>query len=239
MANITDKSQVDELKKDLLNLTTRGRHVGIHTVLAAQNPTKENLGIDVASTTARMAFRCAKVQNSVTVLGEGGAEKLTQKGAFLYKSPIQSETMQYQGPYISDEEVKVLIEKVIDANSNLCNQFTVNTFDETKIDEAHENKLMISHDCKKDMELAQIIVDVLPCDTISVNLLKKSQGMGNRANDIMDAMCKLGIVSGKDANKPRKVLPVTIADIPAETLKFLEDNGFSSEKIYDILERKV
>lgn len=239
MANITDKSQVDELKKDLLNLTTRGRHVGIHTVLAAQNPTRENLVIDLASTTARMAFRCAKVQNSVTILGEGGAEKLTQKGTFLYKSPTQSKTMQYQGPYISDEEVKALMEKVIGANSNLCNQFTINTFDETKIDEAFENKLIVSHDCKKDKELAQIIVQVLSCDTISVNQLKEAFKMGNRANEIMDIMCKFGIVSDKNANKPRKVLPKTIADIPEYVVSFLEENGVTSEKIYDILERKA
>lgn len=238
IGSIRDKAKANELINNISDLLMRGRHFKIHMVLAAQNPTRENVSVDISNITARIAFKCAKPQNSVTILGEGGAENLPGKGAFLYKSSDYPDLIPIQGAYISDEEIAVLMEKVNDCNKNYCNQFVIDTFDKTLAEIPLENKLVVPLNNEKNKELSEIIVQVLSCNTISAKQLKETFNMGNRANDIMDAMCRLGIISGKNANKPRNVLPITIADISGETLKFLEDNGFSAEIIHKALSKR-
>lgn len=55
--------------------------------------------------------------------------------------------------------------------------------------------------------------------------------MGNRADDIMNTLCKMGVVSEKFANQPRQVLPKAVEDIPQEVVDFLTSNGVSIEEI--------
>jgi DNA segregation ATPase FtsK/SpoIIIE-like protein len=66
---------------DIISLLIRtGRHAGIYMVLTTQNPVVDDLKCDISSITSRLAFAVAKPINSVTIIGEGGAEKISEMG---------------------------------------------------------------------------------------------------------------------------------------------------------------
>ena len=56
----TDKKISKIFSDTISTLLQRGRHAGIHLVLAAQNPTCQNMKVDLSNITTRVAFRCAK-----------------------------------------------------------------------------------------------------------------------------------------------------------------------------------
>lgn len=77
------KSLVDIIS----SLLQRGQHAEIHLALVAQNPTFNNMKVDLGNITARIAFKCARKNFSETILGESGAENLSGSGRLLLKSP--------------------------------------------------------------------------------------------------------------------------------------------------------
>lgn len=76
-ALVSGTKDLNSLTTAMLNLLQRCRHANMSIVLTAQNPTKENLNLDLGSVSARIALRCVKGSNSRTILDENGAENLT------------------------------------------------------------------------------------------------------------------------------------------------------------------
>ena len=94
-------------------LLQTGRHAGIHLVISGQDPTVKNMGDTKHSNiTARVAFACAKHQNSSTILGTSVAESLTKKGEMLYISSELAKPIRLQGAYMSDSEVEEMVKRI-------------------------------------------------------------------------------------------------------------------------------
>ena len=55
--------------------------------------------------------------------------------------------------------------------------------------------------------------------------------MGNKANDIMEKLVQMKLISEKDANKPRRVLIQSTEDIPCDVFHFLKSCGYSPDDI--------
>lgn len=96
-----------EVGKPVFLLGGKARACGIHMLVSTQSPTREvitgpiknNLGVHVALQTANYT-------QSITILGEGGAEKLLGKGDMLVQTPLVSRVglVRLQGCYISRKE---------------------------------------------------------------------------------------------------------------------------------------
>ena len=91
---------------------------------------------------------------------------------------------------------------------------------------------------KNDKELSDIIMWALSRKNVSALQIIEQFHMGNRAYDIVDDLCNLGIVSDQFANQPRKVIPQNIEDLSSETLVFLECHGYASEYIEETFNTK-
>lgn len=230
------KKSPEGLSHAISDLLCRGRHAKIHMVLAAQDPTKENMKVDTNNLTSRIAFRCAKYQNSTTVLGEGGAEKLTGKGAALYKS--KEHPVRIQGAYISVKEVEKLIVCVKSIDYDLSNKFLIPELDISALPvSTSEDFDYISNEYDR-KELAEIIMWTLKQNNISASRIKEKFSMGNRANDIIEEMCAMGIISEKNVKQPRKILPQSAEDLSLETVHFLEQRGYVMKQIEAIFSTK-
>lgn len=239
IANIQEKKLSHYLANSISNLLRRGRHAKIHMVLATQDPTIKNMKVDVGNITARMAFMCAKYHNSITVLGEGGAEKLPGKGAMLYKSNEHPNPIHLQGAYMSSDELKRLVARINSADHDVSNKFLIPEIVPEVLplaSESLDDTPII--DSRKRNELVDIIMWVLERNTVSASQIMRQFSMGNRANCIIDKLFEMGLVSEKDANKPRKVLPQSIEDIPAEATEILTKNGVSTDEIVVALEQR-
>lgn len=234
--NIENRKQAQKLADGISNLLRRGRHAKIHMVLSTQDPTLRNMKVDVGNITTRMAFTCAKFQNSVTILGEGGAEKLPGKGAMLYKSNDYPAPVYLQGAYISPDETYRLVNYINSADHDLSNKFIIPEFDvseqSTQEDEDFDNIQ------ERSKEMAEIIMWILEQNTISASQIKDRFPMGNRVNEIMVKLFDIGLITEKFANQPRKVLPQSVGDISEDVVKLLENHGYRRNDVSNAINKR-
>ncbi len=118
-ADIMQSPDCKDIESKVIRLAAKARAAGIHLVLATQRPS-----VDVLSGTAknnfpaRIAFFLTTQTDSRTILGYGGAENLLGRGDMLYVAPGSNEgAKRLQGCYVSDEEVKTVVEFVISHNA--------------------------------------------------------------------------------------------------------------------------
>ncbi|MBM3257984.1 MAG: hypothetical protein FJZ05_02110, partial [Candidatus Nealsonbacteria bacterium] len=102
-----------EMEAGIVRLAQMARAVGIHLVVATQRPSVEVItGLIKANITSRVTFQVASQVDSRTVLDMAGAEKLLGAGDLLFISADVSKPKRIQGPYISEKEVKKVIDYV-------------------------------------------------------------------------------------------------------------------------------
>ena len=231
--NITDKKQSTIIANNISNLIRRGRHAKIHLAISTQDPILKNMKVDVGNITTRMAFRCAKYQNSIAILGESGAEKLPGKGKLLFKSDNYPDPIYLQGAYISDDKVIELVNYVKAKEHDFSNKFVIPELITSEV--ATQICEDVEKVCDKDEELAQIIIWALGRDKISASQIMNHFSMGNRAYDIVDQLCEMGLVSEKFANQQRTVLPQLLESVPDKVRIFLRNCGYAEDIVAETI----
>ncbi len=101
-----------EVGVPLLSLAQKARAAGIHLVVSTQRPaTRFITGALKANLPLHMAFMCASMVDSMTMIGETGAEKLTGRGDMLVECQRISllGVTRYQGCYVDRTEVKNVV----------------------------------------------------------------------------------------------------------------------------------
>lgn len=224
---------------NISDLLRRGRKGKIHMVLATQDPTNKTMGVEVGNITSRMAFKVARFQTSIAILNCAGAEKLPGSGAMLYQSEEYPDPIYIQGANISTEEIEQLTVHIIAANQDLSNKFVIPEFVPPEaasiVDILPDG---IQDDYGNQQELSKIILWALGRNIISGDKIKQTFSMGNRAKKFMDKLLEYGLISGKDHNKPRCVLPQSVEDIPNEVMKLLRQQGISVEDVVAALNKR-
>lgn len=225
---INDKKQKNITVHAISEFLRRGRHAKIHMVIAALDPTKENVKVDISNISSRVAFRSVKHQNSSTILGVSGAEKLTGNGAALYLSRNHSEPIDLQGAYMPESEVKALINCVKSVVHDSDNKFLIPEFEIPTLADGDLDYVSNEFDWQK---LAEIIMWTIRKSKVAADRIKESFHIGNRVGDFVDKMHEMGIISGKNAKQPRKVLPQSVEELSTETSHFLEQHGYDTESV--------
>ena len=91
-------------------LAQKARAAGIHLIMATQRPSVDVItGVIKANLPTRISFQVTSKIDSRTILGEQGAEQLLGKGDMLYM-PGGKQIMRVHGPFVSDEEVRLVAE---------------------------------------------------------------------------------------------------------------------------------
>lgn len=90
----------------LLKIVQKSRAAGVHVIAATQRPSVDIVsGTVKANFPGRLAFKVSSRQDSTTILGNMGAERLLGKGDFLYRiSP--GIFKRGQGAYVSDAQIQ-------------------------------------------------------------------------------------------------------------------------------------
>lgn len=210
-----------EMELGIVRLAQMSRAVGIHLVIATQRPSVEVLtGLIKANITTRITFQVATQVDSRTVLDMAGAEKLLGSGDMLYLSAQSPKPKRIQAPFISDQEVK----RVVDWLENQKEYLTLNSLQGSLIKVLEEG--VFEEKIEEELPPAEKTIDplydlakktVLEARKASASLLQRRLSIGYaRAARLLDLLEKNGIIGPAEGAKPRKVYGE----------KLLEENDF-------------
>ncbi|HEV7449762.1 MAG TPA: DNA translocase FtsK [Candidatus Paceibacterota bacterium] len=106
-----------ELEASIVRLAQMSRAVGIHLILSTQRPSVNVItGLIKANVPARIALQVASQIDSRTILDQGGAETLLGAGDMLYLSADMNKPVRLQNAFISEGEVKSIVDFIANHN---------------------------------------------------------------------------------------------------------------------------
>lgn len=195
-----------EVEDSIARLAQMARATGIHLVLATQRPSVDVItGLIKANIPARMAFSVSSGIDSKVILDQPGAEKLLGKGDMLYIPPDQAKPTRIQGSFVSEQDVKRLVNFI--KARGIPVQYT------SEVTEQHVNiKGMTGGGgsgggSARDPEFEDAVRIVVQHDKASSSLLQRRLQIGfNKAARLIEQLEEAGIVGPPDGSKPREVL---------------------------------
>ncbi len=189
-----------EVEEYITRIAQLARACGMHLVIATQRPSVDVItGVIKANIPSRIAFAVSSHIDSRTILDTGGAEKLLGKGDMLYHPMGLPKPIRIQGTFISDDEIKRVVENIKEQ------QIETKNMEQTDIINEIENVQVKDEDVDEFLEQAMEIV--VNDGQASVSYIQRKFKVGYaRAARIIDQLEERGIVGGHEGSKPRKVL---------------------------------
>ena len=196
-----------EVEGSVIRLAQMSRAVGIHLMISTQRPSVEVItGLIKANITSRIALQVATQVDSRTILDMSGAEKLLGNGDMLYLAGDTSKPRRIQGAFISDEEVK----KVVDYWKGSAKKMKDELGEQIDFEE-QKNQGEVNFDDVSgefDDELLEDARDtVIKAGKASTSLLQRRLRVGYaRAARLIDLLEEQGVVGPGEGAKPRRIL---------------------------------
>jgi len=199
-----------EVEVGIVRLAQMARAVGIHLVVATQRPSVEVItGLIKANITSRIAFQVASQVDSRTIIDMAGAEKLLGLGDLLYLSAETAKPKRMQGAYVSEKEVKRVMEffKKKGMPTILKNELEENLKAELEKGEIDETgKITESFFRGEDPLYEEAKRLVIRSRKASASLLQRYLRIGYaRAARLIDILEERGVVGPGEGAKPRQV----------------------------------
>jgi len=199
-----------DLEQKIQAIAQKARSAGIHLVIATQRPSTDVItGTIKTNLPSRVAFRVTNYVDSMTILAEGGAEKLLGRGDMLYKNSEMSNLDRYQGTYLSPEEIDKVVSYIIKNNKAYFNQEVAEMLERVvKPQEPNRPMAVFGGGIADDDPLfIQALRHVIESEVASTSMLQRRFQIGHsRAGGIIDKMEGLGYISGNEGCKSRRVL---------------------------------
>ncbi len=196
-----------ELESAIVRLAQMSRAVGIHLILSTQRPSVNVItGLIKANIPTRIALQVSSQIDSRTILDQGGAEKLLGAGDMLYSCAETPQPERLQSAFISEDEVKKVVEylrkayideipSTIELTGNIEKGSSLFTDSLEQGDEGDDNLY----------EDARMIV--IEAGKASTSYLQRKLGVGYaRAAKLIDMLEERGVVGPGNGAKPREVL---------------------------------
>ncbi|MEK6559783.1 MAG: DNA translocase FtsK, partial [Planctomycetota bacterium] len=203
-----------EVETSVIRLSQKSRAVGIHLILATQRPSVDVItGLIKSNLPSRISFYVASKVDSRTILDQNGAEKLLGSGDMLFLPPGTSKLVRVQGAYVSDEEVKNVVEylkgrSAPQFNPELKGWKRTSEKDDSVRDELYNEAVRI----------------VLETQRGSVSLLQRRLEIGySRAAKLIDLMAEDGIVGEYKGSQAREVF-LTLEEWDAQMTRMNQEN---------------
>lgn len=198
-----------EVEMCVQRIAQKARAAGIHLVMATQRPDATTItGVIKANFPTRVSFQARSVIDSMTTLGEKGAEQLLSCGDMLF-SEAGLTPVRIHGAFISDPELK-RIGDFLRSQGEPEYASGVTESDGSGDEGGAVGAAIPGLDTKagKDADLYTQAKEVVLRDKkATISYLQRRLGIGyNKAAGFMERMEQEGIVSAPDANNKRQIL---------------------------------
>ncbi len=198
-----------DMEDAIARLAQMARATGIHLVVSTQRPSVDVLtGLIKANIPCRIAFNVSSMVDSRVIIDMPGAEKLLGRGDMLYTPPEQAKPTRIQGAFVSEKEVRKLVDYLKTKNPPVL--YT---------EEITSSPLIVKKGGPatsdgKDPLFEEAVRIVCQYDRASASLLQRRLSIGySRAARILDQLEAEGIVSNAEGSKPRDVLAKNVDEV--------------------------
>lgn len=196
----------------IVRLAQMARATGIHLILATQRPSVNVItGLIKANVPTRIAFNVASMIDSRVIIDSPGAEKLLGRGDMLYVPPDRPLPTRIQGTYVTNDEIKALIDYLKKTDAG-----------EVKYQEEVTEKYIAGEDggagsSARDPEFDDAVSVVIAAGRASTSFLQRKMSLGyNKAARIMDQLETAGVVGPQEGAKPRSILIHSLEELKAK-----------------------
>ena len=195
-----------QVEESIMRITQLARAAGIHLIVATQRPSADIItGIIKANIPSRISFAVSSSIDSRTILDTMGAEKLLGKGDMLYKPMDNNTPTRIQGSYISDDEIKRVVDFIKRTSHSPRYDDKYLNLDKPSEEKYDSKDEEVSKE--KDVLYNEILEYAITKGVISASLIQRRFSLGyNRAARIIDLFEEQGIVGPAKGSKPRDVL---------------------------------
>ena len=196
-----------DVEASIMRITQMARAAGIHLIIATQRPSTDVItGVVKANIPSRISFAVSSSIDSRTILDMTGAEKLLGKGDMLFLPMGESSPERIQGAYISDDEIKRIIDYTVEQQKAEYDQTFMNLSGDSE-KSASQKEDMAQTEEYDDPLYNEIVEFVIETQKASASLLQRRFKLGyNRAARIIDLLEERGIIGPPNGSKPREVL---------------------------------
>ncbi|UVT21987.1 MAG: DNA translocase FtsK 4TM domain-containing protein [Nitrospira sp.] len=186
-----------DVEDKIARLAQMARASGIHLVLATQRPSVDVLtGLIKANFPARIAFQVSSKTDSRTILDANGAEALLGRGDMLYLASGTGRLARLHGSFVSDDDVRSVVEFVKKQALPIYNQELQSLKSEEAAAEEARDEV---YEQAKDL--------VLSTGQASASLIQRRLRVGYpRAARMIEQMESEGIVGAAGRDGRREVL---------------------------------
>ena len=199
-----------EFEERIQRIAQKARAAGIHLILATQRPSVDVIsGVIKTNLPSQIAFAVTRATDSITILGQGGAENLLGRGDMLY-APMGSEPMRVQGCWVSTPEINDIVDYVKANNPGVFDKNIENAINGVS---APQGGGSYNATPAVDSYMPEALKLVIETGQASSSMLQRRFAIGfQRASKIIDQMEQAGFIAPNDgSNKPRAVY-ITMED---------------------------
>lgn len=194
-----------ELEACIVRLAQMSRAVGIHLILATQRPSVNVItGTIKANVPTRIAMAVASQIDSRTIIDTVGAEKLLGAGDMLYLSSDSPKPVRLQSAYVSEEEIKKVVEYLKKQDAHELDTINLDETSENSNDSVFNS--MIGDDADDDLyeDAKQAVIEA---GKASTSYIQRKLRVGySRAARLMDLLEENGVIGAADGSKAREIL---------------------------------
>ncbi len=196
-----------EVEDSIMRITQMARAAGIHLIIATQRPSTDVItGVIKANIPSRISFAVSSGIDSRTILDMVGAEKLLGRGDMLFLPMGESTPTRIQGAWITEEEVKRIVDYTISQQKAMYDEKMLNLNSESDSNSKTDAKTELKEEYD-DPLYDEIVEFVITSGKASASLLQRRFKLGyNRAARIVDLLEERGIIGPQNGSKPREVL---------------------------------
>jgi S-DNA-T family DNA segregation ATPase FtsK/SpoIIIE len=191
-----------EVETSITRVAAKSRAVGIHLIVATQRPSTNVItGLIKANLPTRIAFMVSSKIDSRVILDENGAEQLLGEGDMLVMSPAITGLVRGQGTYLSEEEVRRVMD-CVKAESGPAYE-----------PELMQRKSESARDPDEEDELYDAATRfIFSTERGSASLLQRKFAIGyTRASRLIDMMAEEGVLGEYKGSQARE-LTMTLED---------------------------
>ncbi len=199
------QSAGNDIEAGIIRLAQMARAIGIHLVVATQRPSVDVItGLMKANIPSRIAFSVASITDSRTILDEPGAERLLGRGDMLLSTSELGKPVRIQGAYISEKEVKSVIEYLQgDEEPN----YDTSIAEKAPVLKGGTANMFGGPADDQDPIFEEAKRIVVESGKASASLLQRRLRLGYaRAARVLDELEEAGIIGPSDGAKPRDIL---------------------------------